>query len=60
MIFLRTVPFTVVVLAGGDSKEHNKLITKKDFDEIRNVIKNNAEFSTKNPAYPISYTSVFA
>ncbi|GAA0123272.1 MAG: thiol-activated cytolysin family protein [Clostridium argentinense] len=49
--------FTVVVL-GGDSKEHNKLITK-DFDEIRNVIKNNAEFSTKNPAYPISYTSVF-
>ncbi len=49
--------FTAVVL-GGDSKEHNKIISK-DFDEIRNVIKGNAEFSTKNPAYPISYTSVF-
>ncbi|WP_454054844.1 thiol-activated cytolysin family protein [Clostridium sp. Marseille-Q7071] len=49
--------FTVVVL-GGDSKEHNKIITK-DFDEIRNIIKENAEFSPKNPAYPISYTSVF-
>jgi len=49
--------FTAVVL-GGDSKEHNKVITK-DFDEIRDVIKNNAEFSSSNPAYPISYTSVF-
>ncbi|TPG89698.1 alveolysin [Brevibacillus laterosporus] len=49
--------FTAVVL-GGDSKEHNKVVTK-DFDEIRNIIKDNAEFSLKNPAYPISYTSVF-
>lgn len=49
--------YTAVVL-GGDSKEHNKIITK-DFEEIRNVIKNNAEFNPKNPAYPISYTSVF-
>ncbi len=49
--------FTAVVL-GGDAQEHNKIITK-DFDEIRNVIKDNATFSLKNPAYPISYTSVF-
>lgn len=49
--------FTAVVL-GGDAKEHNKIITK-DFDEIRNVLKENAEFSLKNPAYPISYTSIF-
>jgi len=49
--------FTAVVL-GGDAKEHNKIVTK-DFDEIRNVIKDNAEFSLKNPGYPISYTSVF-
>lgn len=49
--------FTAVVL-GGDSKEHNKVVTK-DFNEIRNVIQNNSEFSLKNPAYPISYTSVF-
>lgn len=49
--------FTAVVL-GGDAQEHNKIITK-DFDEIRNVIKNNATFSLKNPAYPISYTSTF-
>jgi len=49
--------FTAVVL-GGDAKEHNKVVTK-DFDEIRNVIKDNAEFSLKNPGYPISYTSVF-
>ncbi|MDZ5255192.1 thiol-activated cytolysin family protein [Clostridium sp. LIBA-8841] len=49
--------FTAVVL-GGDAQEHNKVVTK-DFDEIRNVIKDNATFSTKNPAYPISYTSVF-
>ena len=49
--------FTAVVL-GGDAEQHNKVVTK-DFDEIRNVIKDNAEFSLKNPAYPISYTSVF-
>lgn len=49
--------FTAVVL-GGDAQEHNKIISK-DFDEIRNVIKNNASFSLKNPAYPISYTSTF-
>lgn len=49
--------FTAVVL-GGDSKEHNKVVTK-DFDEIRNIIKDNAELSLKNPAYPISYTSTF-
>ncbi|WMM26349.1 thiol-activated cytolysin family protein [Tissierella sp. MB52-C2] len=49
--------FTAVVL-GGDSKEHNKIITK-DFDQIRNVIKDNSEWSPRNPAYPISYTSIF-
>ncbi|WXR61396.1 thiol-activated cytolysin family protein [Peptostreptococcaceae bacterium AGR-M142] len=49
--------FTAVVL-GGDAYEHNKIITK-DFDEIREVIKENAAFSATNPAYPISYTSVF-
>ncbi|GKU80501.1 thiol-activated cytolysin family protein [Paenibacillus sp. L3-i20] len=49
--------FTAVVL-GGDSQKHNKVVTK-DFSEIRNIIKDNAEFSLKNPAYPISYTSVF-
>lgn len=49
--------FTAVVL-GGDAKEHNKVITK-DFEEIRNIIKENAEFSLKNPGYPISYTSIF-
>ncbi|KYH34220.1 perfringolysin O precursor [Clostridium tepidiprofundi DSM 19306] len=49
--------FTAVVL-GGDSREHNKIITK-DFNEIRNIIKENSEFSSKNPGYPISYTSVF-
>lgn len=49
--------FTAVVL-GGDSQEHNKVVTK-DFSEIRNIIKDHAEFSLKNPAYPISYTSVF-
>lgn len=49
--------FTAVVL-GGDAAEHNKIITT-DFEEIRNVIKNNAAFSLKNPGYPISYTSSF-
>lgn len=49
--------FTAVVL-GGDSKEHNRIVTK-DFDEIKGIIKDNAEFSLKNPAYPISYTSIF-
>ena len=46
------------MVLGGDAQEHNKIITK-DFDEIRNVIKDNATFSLKNPAYPISYTSTF-
>jgi thiol-activated cytolysin len=49
--------FTAVVL-GGDAQAHNQVVTK-DFNEIRNVIKDNATFSLKNPAYPISYTSVF-
>lgn len=49
--------FTAVVL-GGDSQEHNNIVTK-DFDEIREIIKNNAALGLKNPAYPISYTSVF-
>lgn len=49
--------FTAVVL-GGDSSEHNKIITK-DFNEILNVIKNNSKFSIQNPGYPISYTSTF-
>lgn len=49
--------FSVVVL-GGDAQEHNKLITT-DFEEIREIIKENATFSVKNPAYPISYTSTF-
>lgn len=49
--------FTVVVL-GGDAESHNKLITT-DFEEIRNIIKDNSAFSLKNPGYPISYTSSF-
>ena len=49
--------FTAVVL-GGDAQAHNQVVTK-DFDVIQSVIKDNAEFSSKNPAYPISYTSVF-
>ncbi|MFD3448786.1 thiol-activated cytolysin family protein [Microbacteriaceae bacterium 4G12] len=49
--------FTAVVL-GGDAQTHNKVVSK-DFNEIRNVIKDNAELSSKNPAYPISYTSTF-
>lgn len=49
--------YTAVVL-GGDAKEHNKIVTP-EFDEIKSIIKDNAEFSLKNPGYPISYTSVF-
>ncbi|GAB6150970.1 thiol-activated cytolysin family protein [Clostridium novyi] len=49
--------FTATVLGGG-AKEHNKVITK-NFDEIREVIKNNAEYSPRNPGYPISYTTTF-
>ncbi|WDV45153.1 thiol-activated cytolysin family protein [Clostridiaceae bacterium M8S5] len=49
--------FQVVVL-GGDAQEHNKLITT-NFEEIRQIIKDNATFSLKNPGYPISYTSTF-
>ncbi|MBU7320194.1 thiol-activated cytolysin family protein [Paenibacillus oleatilyticus] len=49
--------FTAVVL-GGDAQTHNQIVTK-DFKVIQNIIKDNAQFSTKNPAYPISYTSVF-
>lgn len=49
--------FTAIVL-GGDPREHNKVVTT-DFEEIRDIIKNNAEFSLRNPGYPISYTSTF-
>lgn len=49
--------FTATVLGGG-AEQHNKIITK-DFDEIRNVIKNNSVYSPQNPGYPISYTTTF-
>ncbi|AEB75322.1 alveolysin [Clostridium botulinum] len=49
--------FTATVLGGG-AQEHNKVITK-NFDEIRDVIKNNAVYSPKNPGYPIAYTTTF-
>lgn len=49
--------FTIVVM-GGDAHEHNKLITT-DFNEIREIIKNNSAFNAQNPGYPISYTSSF-
>lgn len=54
---LKNSSFTVVVL-GGDSQIHNQVVTK-DFDQIRNIIKDNATFSLTNPAYPISYTGSF-
>ncbi|WP_310940124.1 thiol-activated cytolysin family protein [Clostridium sp. SHJSY1] len=49
--------FTAVVLGGG-AQEHNKIISK-NFDDIRNVIKNNSVYSSQNPGYPISYTTAF-
>ncbi|UNK15926.1 thiol-activated cytolysin family protein [Paenibacillus sp. N3/727] len=49
--------FTAVVL-GGDAQTHNQIVSK-DFNVIQSVIKDNAQFSSKNPGYPISYTSVF-
>lgn len=49
--------FTAVVIGGG-AQEHNKVISK-DFDEIRNIIINNSEYSSSNPGLPVSYTSVF-
>ncbi|WP_142415088.1 thiol-activated cytolysin family protein [Hathewaya massiliensis] len=49
--------FTATVLGGG-AQEHNKVVTK-DFDVIRNVIKDNSVYSPQNPAYPLSYTSTF-
>ncbi|EES90583.1 MULTISPECIES: thiol-activated cytolysin family protein [Clostridium] len=49
--------FTATVLGGG-AQQHNKIITK-DFNKIRKIITNNAVYSPKNPAYPISYTTTF-
>lgn len=49
--------FSVVIL-GGDAGAHNQIITN-DFEKIRTVIKDNAEFSIQNPGYPISYTCTF-
>lgn len=49
--------FTATVLGGG-AQEHNKIITK-DFNKIRNIIKNNSVYSPQNPGYPISYTTTF-
>lgn len=54
---LKNSSFTAVVL-GGDAKKHSELVTK-DFDQIRQVIKDNSEFSITNPGYPISYTGSF-
>ena len=52
---LENSSFTAVVL-GGDSQKHSQIITK-NFDEIVKVIKDNSEFSIRNPGYPISYTA---
>ncbi|KGM97597.1 alveolysin [Clostridium botulinum] len=49
--------FTATVLGGG-AEEHNKIVTK-DFEQIREVIKNNAVYNPKNPGYPIAYTTTF-
>ncbi|AWZ49842.1 alveolysin [Clostridiaceae bacterium 14S0207] len=49
--------FTATVLGGG-AEQHNKVVTK-NFDEIREVIKNNAVYGPKNPGYPIAYTTTF-
>lgn len=49
--------FTAIVLGGG-AQEHNKIISS-DFNEIRNVIKNNSVYSPQNPGYPISYVTTF-
>ncbi|WDV45463.1 thiol-activated cytolysin family protein [Clostridiaceae bacterium M8S5] len=54
---IKNSSFTAVVI-GGDSQQHNKIITT-DFEEIRKVIKDNATFSLTNPGYPIAYTSTF-
>ncbi len=54
---LKNSSFSAVVL-GGDSKKHSEIITK-DFDKIREIIKENSEFSLTNPGYPISYTGTF-
>lgn len=49
--------FTAVVL-GGDAQTHNQIVSK-DFTVIQDVITNNAGYSSRNPGYPISYTSIF-
>lgn len=54
---LENSSFTAVVL-GGDSENHGKILTN-NFDEIMQVLKTNAAFSTGNPGYPITYTANF-
>lgn len=54
---LENSSFTAVVL-GGDAAEHNKVVTK-DFDVIRNVIKDNATFSRKTQLI-LFHTPVFS
>lgn len=49
--------FTVVVLGGG-AKEHSQTVLG-DFNAVRKVIADNAEFSANNPAFPLSYLSTF-
>lgn len=55
---LQSCSFTAVIL-GGDASAHTKIIAAKDFTEIQKVITDNAEFSDKNPGFPISYTASF-
>lgn len=55
---LKTCSFTAVIL-GGDAAAHTQIITTQDFAEIQKIIAANAEFSAKNPGFPVSYTASF-
>lgn len=55
---LKECSFTAVIL-GGDASAHTQIITTQDFADIQKIIADNAEFSAKNPGFPVSYTASF-
>ena len=55
---LKNSNFTAVVL-GGNSREHTKVVSCKDIDDVKKIIENNSEYGKNNPGYPVFYNAIF-
>ncbi|MDR1396920.1 MAG: thiol-activated cytolysin family protein [Desulfarculales bacterium] len=55
---LNNTTFTAYVLGGG-AQSHIEVLQKKNMADIAELLAKNAEYSPRNPAYPIYYATAF-